>query len=104
MLALDSETSSLKRTPLHALHLARGARMVPFAGYEMPVQYSTGVMKEHLHTRNLAGDLPVHRIRHARALRRPASATVRGRAGASRDDAELRDHRADRNRDDAQPR
>ena len=51
----NSETSSLKRTPLHALHLARGARMVPFAGYEMPVQYSAGVMKEHLHTRSDAG-------------------------------------------------
>jgi aminomethyltransferase len=55
MLALDSETSSLKRTPLHALHLARGAKMVPFAGYEMPVQYASGVMKEHLHTRSHAG-------------------------------------------------
>jgi len=55
MLARDSETSSLKRTPLHALHLARGAKMVPFAGYEMPVQYSSGVMKEHLHTRAGAG-------------------------------------------------
>jgi aminomethyltransferase len=55
MLALDSETSSLKRTPLHALHLARGGKMVAFAGYEMPVQYSAGVMKEHLHTRASAG-------------------------------------------------
>jgi aminomethyltransferase len=55
MLARDSETSPLKRTPLHALHLARGARMVAFAGYEMPVQYSSGVMKEHLHTRAAAG-------------------------------------------------
>ena len=55
MLARDSETSSLKHTPLHALHLARGAKMVPFAGYEMPVQYSSGVMKEHLHTRASAG-------------------------------------------------
>jgi len=55
MLARDSETSSLKRTPLHALHIARGARMVPFAGYEMPVQYASGVMKEHLHTRSAAG-------------------------------------------------
>jgi aminomethyltransferase len=53
MLARDSAT--LKRTPLHALHLARGARMVPFAGYEMPVQYPSGVMKEHLHTRKAAG-------------------------------------------------
>jgi aminomethyltransferase len=55
MLARDSETSSLKRTPLYALHLARGARMVPFAGYEMPVQYASGVMKEHLTTRSHAG-------------------------------------------------
>jgi aminomethyltransferase len=55
MLTRDSDTSSLKRTPLHALHIARGARMVPFAGYEMPVQYSSGVLKEHLHTRSHAG-------------------------------------------------
>jgi aminomethyltransferase len=55
MLARDSETSSLKRTPLHGLHVARGAKMVPFAGYEMPVQYASGVMKEHLHTRASAG-------------------------------------------------
>jgi aminomethyltransferase len=55
MLARDSETSSPKRTPLYALHLARGAKMVPFAGYEMPVQYASGVMKEHLHTRAAAG-------------------------------------------------
>src|SRR5712675_3482090 len=54
MLARD-DNPSLKRTPLHALHLARGAKMVPFAGYEMPVQYSSGVMKEHLHTRSHAG-------------------------------------------------
>jgi aminomethyltransferase len=53
MLARDD--SSLKRTPLHALHLARGGKMVPFAGYDMPVQYATGVLREHLHTRSLAG-------------------------------------------------
>lgn len=45
----------LLRTPLHALHQELGARMVPFAGYEMPVQYPLGVMKEHQHTRELAG-------------------------------------------------
>jgi aminomethyltransferase len=45
---------ALKRTPLHALHLELGARMVPFAGYEMPVQYPAGVLKEHLHTRAAA--------------------------------------------------
>jgi aminomethyltransferase len=54
MLATD-KTSNLKQTPLHALHLARGGKMVPFAGYDMPVQYPTGVLKEHLHTRASAG-------------------------------------------------
>lgn len=54
MLARETETT-LKQTPLHALHLARGAKMVPFAGYEMPVQYAAGVLKEHLHTRSAAG-------------------------------------------------
>lgn len=46
--------SDLKQTPLHALHLTLGAKMVPFAGYDMPVQYPLGVMKEHLHTRTNA--------------------------------------------------
>lgn len=45
----------LKRTPLHALHEELGAKMVPFAGYAMPVQYPMGVMAEHLHTRAHAG-------------------------------------------------
>ncbi|WP_071798158.1 glycine cleavage system aminomethyltransferase GcvT [Natronohydrobacter thiooxidans] len=45
----------LKRTILHPLHVALGAKLVPFAGYEMPVQYPMGVMKEHLHTRASAG-------------------------------------------------
>jgi aminomethyltransferase len=45
---------ALQRTPLHALHLALGARMVPFAGYDMPVQYPAGVLKEHLHARAAA--------------------------------------------------
>src|ERR1700730_8736558 len=54
MLARDDQ-SELKRTPLHALHVARGGKMVPFAGYEMPVQYATGVLREHLHTRGSAG-------------------------------------------------
>lgn len=42
-------------TPLNALHRSLGAKMVPFAGFEMPVQYSTGIIKEHLHTRAAAG-------------------------------------------------
>ena len=45
----------LQRTPLFDLHVALGAKMVPFAGYEMPVQYPLGVMKEHLQTRTKAG-------------------------------------------------
>ncbi len=45
----------LLRLPLHELHVELGAKMVPFAGYEMPVQYPAGVMKEHLHTREQAG-------------------------------------------------
>jgi aminomethyltransferase len=54
MLARDDQTP-LKQTPLHALHIASGGKMVPFAGYEMPVQFSTGVLREHLHTRCFAG-------------------------------------------------
>jgi aminomethyltransferase len=54
MLAPDNQ-SPLKRTPLYALHVSLGAKMVPFAGYEMPVQYAPGVLKEHLHTRSKAG-------------------------------------------------
>jgi aminomethyltransferase len=45
----------LLRTPLYDLHVAHGARMVGFAGYEMPVQYPTGIITEHLHTRAQAG-------------------------------------------------
>ena len=47
--------SDLKTTPLRDLHVELGGKMVPFAGYEMPVQYPLGVMKEHLHTRTKAG-------------------------------------------------
>jgi len=45
----------LLRTPLHGLHVELGARMVPFAGYDMPVQYPTGILTEHRHTRAAAG-------------------------------------------------
>jgi aminomethyltransferase len=40
------------RTPLHALHVSLGARMVPFAGWDMPVQYPSGILAEHAHTRS----------------------------------------------------
>ena len=52
---MSTTASPLMHTPLHALHLELGARMVAFAGYAMPVQYPAGVMAEHLHTRKAAG-------------------------------------------------
>lgn len=55
---MASEASSgepLKTTPLHSRHVALGARMVPFAGYDMPVQYPKGIIAEHQHTRTAAG-------------------------------------------------
>jgi aminomethyltransferase len=55
-LDLQPTTSSgLKRTPLHRLHVELGARLAPFAGYEMPINFPTGILKEHLHTRAAAG-------------------------------------------------
>jgi aminomethyltransferase len=52
---LAETAAPLKRTPLYALHRELGAKMVPFAGYEMPVQYPSGILAEHLHTRAQAG-------------------------------------------------
>ena len=51
----DALTDALKFTPLNDWHVARGARMVPFAGYVMPVQYPEGILSEHLWTRENAG-------------------------------------------------
>ncbi|CZF81565.1 Aminomethyltransferase [Grimontia celer] len=48
-------SQDLLKTPLHALHIEMGAKMVPFAGYDMPVQYALGVRKEHIHCREHAG-------------------------------------------------
>jgi aminomethyltransferase len=48
-------SADLLKTPLHALHIELGAKMVPFGGYDMPVQYPSGVMAEHKHTRAAAG-------------------------------------------------
>jgi aminomethyltransferase len=55
MSAATASQAPLLRTPLYDLHVARGGKMVPFAGYEMPVQFPAGVLKEHLHTRAAAG-------------------------------------------------
>jgi aminomethyltransferase len=51
----NTDSLSIRRTPLHALHLELGGKMVPFAGYELPVHYQAGILKEHLHTRAQAG-------------------------------------------------
>jgi len=64
----------MKHTPLHALHLELGARMVPFAGYDMPVQYPAGIMREHLHTRESAGLFDVSHM--GQVLVRGAAATA----------------------------
>ena len=55
LMTTHSESDALEVTPLHALHIELGAKMVPFAGYDMPVQYKDGVLTEHLHTRAEAG-------------------------------------------------
>ncbi|RZL92234.1 MAG: glycine cleavage system aminomethyltransferase GcvT, partial [Variovorax sp.] len=54
-MAAAPDTAALLKTPLHDLHVELGARMVPFAGYSMPVQYPAGLMAEHRHTREAAG-------------------------------------------------
>src|SRR5436305_10615733 len=79
MLARDDQ-DSLKRTPLHGLHVSLGGKMVPFAGYDMPVQYPAGVLKEHLHTRKLAGLFDVSHM--GQIALRPKSGKVEDAARA----------------------
>lgn len=85
--------AALAKTPLHQLHLSLGARMVPFAGYEMPLQYQRGILNEHLHTRAAAtlfdvshmGQAFLHGADATRALERVTPADVLGlRDGAMR--------------------
>ena len=66
---------ALLETPLHAIHLELGARMVPFAGYAMPVQYPAGLMAEHLHTRAAAGLFDVSHMGQLR-LQGPGAAAA----------------------------
>ncbi|HEY1710835.1 MAG TPA: glycine cleavage system aminomethyltransferase GcvT [Rhizomicrobium sp.] len=83
---MTDSNENLRHTPLHALHVELGARMVPFAGYDMPVQYPTGVLKEHLHTREKAGLFDVSHMGQAflcgddpaKALERVTPADVQG--------------------------
>lgn len=69
-----SATAPLLSTPLNALHLELGARMVPFAGYSMPVQYPAGLMAEHLHTRQAAGLFDVSHMGQLHLVGRDAAA------------------------------
>jgi aminomethyltransferase len=64
-----------KRTPLYDSHVALGAKLVPFAGYDMPVQYAQGVLKEHVHTRTRAGLFDVSHMGQA-LIEGPDHATV----------------------------
>lgn len=63
---MADNTNNLKTTPLDQLHHEYGAKMVPFAGYSMPVQYKAGVLQEHLHTRSQAGLFDVSHMGQAR--------------------------------------
>ncbi len=71
---MSLDTAPLLTTPLNALHLELGARMVPFAGYSMPVQYPAGLMAEHLHTRSAAGLFDVSHMGQLRLVGPDAAA------------------------------
>ncbi|MFU2487580.1 glycine cleavage system aminomethyltransferase GcvT [Thauera sp. WH-1] len=66
----------LLQTPLHDLHVSLGAKMVPFAGYAMPVQYPAGILKEHLHTRSQAGLFDVSHMGQVMLLGPDAAAAL----------------------------
>jgi len=70
------DNNTLSRTPLYDLHVELGARMVPFAGYEMPVQYPSGVLKEHNHTRAAAGLFDVSHMGQVRLSGSGAAAAL----------------------------
>ncbi len=71
---MSAPPASLLTTPLNALHIELGARMVPFAGYSMPVQYPSGLMAEHHHTRNAAGLFDVSHMGQLRLVGPDAAA------------------------------
>ncbi|MEM9014710.1 MAG: glycine cleavage system aminomethyltransferase GcvT, partial [Pseudomonadota bacterium] len=68
---------TLKKTPLHALHVALGAKMTAFAGYDMPVHYTLGVLKEHQHTREKAGLFDVSHMGQASIVAEDHEAAAR---------------------------
>jgi aminomethyltransferase len=71
---VSAPQEELQKTPLHALHLELGARMVPFAGYAMPVQYPSGLLAEHHHTRTGAGLFDVSHMGQLRLVGPDAAA------------------------------
>lgn len=71
-----AESQDLLETPLAALHRELGGRMVPFAGYAMPVQYPAGIMAEHLHTRAAAGLFDVSHMGQAELVGEGAAAAL----------------------------
>ena len=73
-MSLDSSPAALHLTPLNALHLELGARMVPFAGYSMPVQYPAGLMAEHKWCRDNAGLFDVSHMGQLRLVGADAAA------------------------------
>lgn len=73
---MTAATTDLLTTPLHALHLELGARMVPFAGYSMPVQYPAGLMAEHKHTREATGLFDVSHMGQLRLVGPDAAAAL----------------------------
>jgi len=75
-----TNSQPLKRTPLHGLHEDLGARMVPFAGYDMPLHFRPGVLKEHLHTRAATGLFDVSHM--GQIIVRARSGNISDAAGA----------------------
>ncbi len=71
---MSTDNATLKTTPLDALHRRLGARMVPFAGYSMPVQYAKGLVTEHHHTRTHAGLFDVSHMGQLRLIGADAAA------------------------------
>ena len=71
-----SDTTDLLTTPLHALHLELGARMVPFAGYSMPVQFKSGLIAEHKQVRESAGLFDVSHMGQLQLIGEGAAAAL----------------------------
>ena len=74
---MSDSGQSLRRTPLHTLHVELGAKLVPFAGYEMPVQYPTGILTEHQHTRAAAGLFDVSHMGQVRLTGKGGAGTAK---------------------------